>query len=157
MGDPSVCCVEMYGIGQCPAAWASSPPPLSLSLYITRRSQVIVVVTQQNLEAKKKKTALPSFIRPFLSLAISFLWPRGVEFIRESVRRMLTLREIKLLKQRRKKSGPPYGVDFKRELTSSMLTSRGFHCITFAFVFAFVDGYYENGIFNKLSYTVDYR
>ena len=26
----------------------------------------------------------------------------------------LTLREIKLLKQRRKKSGPPCGVDFKR-------------------------------------------
>ena len=41
----------------------------------------------------------------------------------------LTLREIKLLKQRRKKSGPPCGVDFKRELTSSVLTSRGFHCI----------------------------
>ena len=41
---------------------------------------------------------------------------------------MLTLREIKLLKQRRKKSGPPCGVDFKRELTSSVLTSRGFHC-----------------------------
>ena len=40
----------------------------------------------------------------------------------------LTLREIKLLKQRRKKSGPPCGVDFKRELTSSMLTSHGFHC-----------------------------
>ena len=40
----------------------------------------------------------------------------------------LTLREIKLLKQRRKKSGPPCGVDFKRELTSSMLTSCGFHC-----------------------------
>ena len=40
----------------------------------------------------------------------------------------LTLREIKLLKQRRKKSGPPSGVDFKRELTSSVLTSRGFHC-----------------------------
>ena len=43
----------------------------------------------------------------------------------------LTLREINLLKQRRKKSGPPYGVDFKRELTSSVLTSRGFHCILF--------------------------
>ena len=42
----------------------------------------------------------------------------------------LTLREIKLLKQRRKKSGPPCGVDFKRELTSSVLTSRGFHCIS---------------------------
>ena len=41
---------------------------------------------------------------------------------------MLTLREIKLRKQRRKKSGPPCGVDFKRELTSSVLTSRGFHC-----------------------------
>ena len=41
----------------------------------------------------------------------------------------LTLREIKLIKQRRKKSGPPCGVDFKRELTSSMLTSRGFHCM----------------------------
>ena len=41
----------------------------------------------------------------------------------------LTLREIKLLKQRRKKSGPPSGVDFKRELTSSVLTSRGFHCM----------------------------
>ena len=40
----------------------------------------------------------------------------------------LTLREIKLLKQRRKKSGPPCCVDFKRELTSSVLTSRGFHC-----------------------------
>ena len=43
----------------------------------------------------------------------------------------LTLREIKLLKQRRKKSGPPCGVDFKRELTSSVLTSRGFHCTLF--------------------------
>ena len=42
----------------------------------------------------------------------------------------LTLREMNLLKQRRKKSGPPYGVDFKRELTSSVLTSRGFHCIS---------------------------
>ena len=40
----------------------------------------------------------------------------------------LTLREIELHKQRRKKSGPPSGVDFKRELTSSALTSRGFHC-----------------------------
>ena len=30
-----------------------------------------------------------------------------------------TLREINLLKQRRKKSGPPSGVDFKRELTSN--------------------------------------
>ena len=43
----------------------------------------------------------------------------------------LTLREIKLLKQRTKKSGPPCGVDFKRELTSSVLTSRGFHCMNF--------------------------
>ena len=42
----------------------------------------------------------------------------------------LTLREINLLKQRRKKSGPPCGVDFKRDLTSSVLTSRGFHCTT---------------------------
>ena len=41
----------------------------------------------------------------------------------------LTLREIKLLKTKKKKSGPPCGVDFKRELTSSVLTSRGFHCI----------------------------
>ena len=46
----------------------------------------------------------------------------------------LTLREIKLLKQRRKKSGPPSGVDFKRELTSSVLTSRGFHCISRSFL-----------------------
>ena len=45
----------------------------------------------------------------------------------------LTLREIKLLNQRRKKSGPPCGVDFKRELTSSVLTSRGFHCRTLPF------------------------
>ena len=72
----------------------SPPPPpqsLSLPLYIasscqaTRRSQVIVVVTQQNLEAKKKH-ALPSFIRPFRCLAISFLWPCGVDFNRESAR-----------------------------------------------------------------------
>ena len=41
----------------------------------------------------------------------------------------LTLREVKLLKQRRKKSGPPCSVDFKGELTSSVLTSCGFHCI----------------------------
>ena len=40
----------------------------------------------------------------------------------------LTLREIKLLKQRRKKPGLPCCVDFKQELTSSVLTSRGFHC-----------------------------
>ena len=40
----------------------------------------------------------------------------------------LTLRENQLLKQRRIKSGSPCGVDFKRELTTSVLTSRGFHC-----------------------------
>ena len=42
---------------------------------------------------------------------------------------VVDLREIKLPKQRRKKSGPPCGVDFKRELTSRVLTSRGFHCM----------------------------
>ena len=48
----------------------------------------------------------------------------------------LTLREIKLLTLvKKKKSGPPCGVDFKRELTSSVLTSRGFHCIYNKLVF----------------------
>ena len=61
-----------------------TPTPLSPStLLAAARPQgaVIVVVTQQNFETKK--TALPSFIRPFLCLAISFLWPCGVDFNRE--------------------------------------------------------------------------
>ena len=89
MGDPSVGCVLMYSTGLVTVQPHSLPPPPpppspSTSLAATRRSQV-VVVTQQNLEAKKK-TALPSFIRPFLCLAISFLWPCGVDFNLESVR-----------------------------------------------------------------------
>ena len=50
----------------------------SLSLYIasccqaTRRSQVIVVVTQQNLEAKKKLLSHPLFLLFFVSLSLSF-------------------------------------------------------------------------------------
>ena len=84
MGDP-------FNVLHCNVRDWSLSSRISLPLYIascrqaTRRSQVIVVVTQQNLEAKKKN-ALPSFIRPFLCLAISFLWPCGVDFNRESAR-----------------------------------------------------------------------
>ena len=69
----------MCGIGHCPAAW-TPPPSLSLSIYryiascrqAKRRSQVIVV-TQQNLEAKKKKTLRhPFFVIFFVSLSLSF-------------------------------------------------------------------------------------
>ena len=57
-----------------------SPPPLSLSLalYIascrkaTKRSQVIVVVTQQNLEARKKNALPTLFVLFFVSLPLSF-------------------------------------------------------------------------------------
>ena len=67
----------MYGIGHCPAAWA--PPSISLSLYIascrqaTWRSQVIVVVTQQNLETNKQKPLPhPLFFLFFVLLSLSF-------------------------------------------------------------------------------------
>ena len=112
----------------------SPPPPplslsLSLSLYIascrqaTRRSQVIIVVTQQNLVAKKKPLSHPLFVLFFVSLSLSF----GHVVLTLTENRPEDV-DFKLLKQRRKKSGPPCGVDFKRELTSSVLTSRGFHC-----------------------------
>ena len=73
MGDPSVCCVVMYGIGHCIVQ-----PHEPLSLYIascrqaTRRSQVIVVVTQQNLEAKKKPLSHPLFVLFFVLQSLSF-------------------------------------------------------------------------------------
>ena len=66
----------MYGIGHCLAEWAS-PSPLSLSFYIascrqtTRRSHVIVVVTQQ-IWKQKKKLSHPLFVLFFVSLSHSF-------------------------------------------------------------------------------------
>ena len=133
MGDPSVCCVVMYGIGHCPAAWdPPPPPPFSLSastlLAAARPQGAVKWLLWLNRIWKRKKNRSPilhssfSFSRYLFSLAMwCWLYPR-------IGRRMLTLREIKLLKQRRKKSGLPCGVDFKRELTSSVLTSLGFHC-----------------------------
>ena len=80
MGDP-------FNVLRCNVRDWSLFSRMSLPLYIascrqaTRRSQVIVVVI-----GSEKKTAFPSFIRPFLCLAISFLWPCGVDFNRESAR-----------------------------------------------------------------------
>ena len=110
------------------------PPPFSLSLYIascrqaTRRSQVIVDVTQQNLEGKKKLSH-PLFVLFFISLSHSL--GHVVLTLTENRPKVVDFKRNQLLKQRRKKSGPPCRVDFKRELTSSVLTSRGFHCIFF--------------------------
>ena len=41
---------------------------------------------------------------------------------------VVDLKRNKVTYTKKKKSGPPCGVDFKRELTSTVLTSRGFHC-----------------------------
>ena len=135
-----MCCVVLYGIGRCPAAGA--PPPslsLCLSLYIascrqaTKRSQVIVVVTPQNLEAKKKKKkkqtplSRPLFFLFFVSLSLSF--SHMVLTLTENRPVVVDFKRNKVTQTKKKKSRPPCGVDFKRELTSSVLTSRGFHCI----------------------------
>ena len=89
----------LYGIGHCPAAWASPLPPASLSLSLSlghKAQSSDYCGDSTEFGSKKRKTALRIFILPFLCLAFSFLWPCGVDFNRES------WREIKLLTQRRK-------------------------------------------------------
>ena len=89
----------------------SSSPPLSLSLSpstslaATRRSQVIVVVTQQNLEAKKKQTALPSlFVLFFVSLSHSF--DHVVLTLTENRPEVVDSKRNKVTYTKKKKIGP---------------------------------------------------
>ena len=71
MGDP-------FNVLRCNVRDWSLSSLMSLPLYIascrqaTRRSQVIVVVTQQNLEAKKKTLSHPLFVLFFVSLSLFF-------------------------------------------------------------------------------------
>ena len=134
---------EWWEIHQCAALYCSGlvtvqlhelpPSPLSLSFYIascrqaTKRSQVIVVVIPQNLEEKKNTLSRPLFFLFFVSLFLSF--GHVVLTLTENRPDVVDFKRNKVTSTKKKKSGPPCGVDFKRELTSSVLTSRGFHCI----------------------------
>ena len=115
-----------------------SPPPLSLSPSISlaaARPQGAVkwlLMWLNRIWKEKKKLSHPLFVLFFVSLSHSL--GHVVLTLTENRPKVVDFKRNQLLKQRRKKSGPPCRVDFKRELTSSVLTSRGFHCIFFFYI-----------------------